>query len=311
MYVSALLFQTVLLLMPAVVAAVAGSFILHARRAGRIARAPQLITACLLTTGLSPAFAAICRLADMFWRSSSRFVRLPSIVNRAYSFRRLATRRWDLALLGMAAVLLACAFWQLNSWTTVDLVDLTLPQRPQELRRQKAVEFALTDRGRQIPLFELSPESKEKFFMTGDQGLPPPESPVPYRSIRLTDASGTSNCVGWVFVGGRYEMQCNDVAAILEDNGYLPVKNPQVGDLIIYRDENAAVTHAGSVALLLDTYKPLVESKWGAQGVFLHLPKVLVRREGDPLRSPALIAIIFAREPLLQDEGTGSLSEDP
>ncbi len=316
MYESALFFQTALLLTPALVAALGGYLILHARNAGRTSRWPQLITAGLL---LGLAIAGFCFDVPIgigvLEVILALLCGLPLIANWescARLFRRLsAPRRWDLALLGLGAVMVACAFWQLNSWTTVDVMDMDTPQH-NELLHQKASEIAYTDRGREIPLFELKPESKATFSMNGDEGLPLPGSPVPYRSIRLSEASGDSNCVGWVFAAGRYEMQCNDVPAILEDNGYQLVKNPQVGDLVIYRNDEDAVTHAGNVALLLDTNKPLVESKWGAQGVFLHLP------EGSPFgvnvsyyRSQRSNRHLLQFSHSSQDESAGTISEDP
>ena len=59
---------------------------------------------------------------------------------------------------------------------------------------------------------------------------------------------------------------------ILEDNGYRQIKVPQAGDLVIYRDDSAVITHAGRVAFVLNEGQPMIESKWGYQGVFLHRP---------------------------------------
>jgi hypothetical protein len=182
-----------------------------------------------------------------------------------------APRKWEFILLGVSPVLLASTLWQLSIMTApvIDPLDVTPTQLPSV---REAKETALTDRGRQIHLFELKPESKESFSVSGDSGLPASSTPVPYRSIRLTEANGDSNCVGWVFTGGRHLLQCSEIEMILEDNGYREVKTPQSGDLVIYRDESANITHAGRVAFILNDGQTMIKSKWGYQGIFLHLP---------------------------------------
>ncbi len=105
---------------------------------------------------------------------------------------------------------------------------------------------------------------------------------MPYQAIRLTAADGASNCAGWVFTGAHHLMQCCDVNLILEDNGYQQVKEPRVGDLVIYRNNNDVITHAGCVAVILNGTQPMVESKWGYQGVFLHLPEVRLLEQTGP-----------------------------
>jgi hypothetical protein len=187
-------------------------------------------------------------------------------------------RRWDLGLLILCPLLLAGAYWEVVAVTATEPFDL-LNGVPHHYNRQKAAEIAYTDRQRPIPLFELNRESRASFSLAGNEGLALTGTPMPYRAIRLSEASGDSNCIGWVFSGGQYEMQCQDVPAILEDNGYSEVKTPQIGDLIIYRDENNAINHAGTVALLHNGEQVFIESKWGLQGVFLHLP------EGSPFGS--------------------------
>ena len=82
-----------------------------------------------------------------------------------------------------------------------------------------------------------------------------------------------SNCVGWVFTGAHSWIQCRDVQHILDDNGYQAAKEARVGDLVLYRDSIGEFAHAGAVVALMDDGRPLIESKWGYQGVFLHLPE--------------------------------------
>jgi hypothetical protein len=60
------------------------------------------------------------------------------------------------------------------------------------------------------------------------------------------------------------------VNAILQDNGYSLVAQPQVGDLAIYRSLADEVTHTGLVRMVGGDGSVLVESKWGPLGIYLH-----------------------------------------
>ncbi len=82
-------------------------------------------------------------------------------------------------------------------------------------------------------------------------------------------ASDACNCHGWVFTGGRYWLTPTDVAAILAENGYLPVTDPQAGDLVIYR-QGTEITHTAVVRATGPDVPVLVEGKWGWMGVYLH-----------------------------------------
>ena len=247
---------------------------------GRLTLVAQLSTVSLL---IALALAGILVNVSPWFCVLPLALALPCAIQVVANFSLLTKlvqgivrqRRWDLALLGLSPLLLAGAYWQVISLTEVEGFDLLKNPQPM-YNHQKAAEIGYTDRQRPIALFELSPESRERFSLVGDKGLSMTGTPLPYRAIRLSEASGSSNCVGWVFCGGLHEMQCQDVNAILEDNGYQEVQTPQVGDLVIYRDENQAINHAGTVGLFHHGKQPLIESKWGMQGVFLHLP------EGSP-----------------------------
>jgi hypothetical protein len=82
-------------------------------------------------------------------------------------------------------------------------------------------------------------------------------------------ASDACNCHGWVFTGGRYWLSPTDVAAILAENGYLPVTDPQAGDLVIYR-LGTEIAHTAVVRATGPDLPVLVEGKWGWMGVYLH-----------------------------------------
>jgi hypothetical protein len=277
---STIYLRSILVLAAAMLTGLGGYFVFSSRSSSLVARSAQLVTAfCLLLTALASYWNGF---PTIYWILELALV-LPCFIAflNAWPFaNRLAAaalsfRRWDLALVCASPLLLLLGYLQINAMTAIGEFDLTAKSLP-FLEHEKAKEIAFTDQHRPIPLFELKPESKETFSIAGDQGLLVEGTSLPYRAVRLSEASGSSNCIGWIFVGGRYEMQCKDVDTILEDNGYHEVKTPHVGDLVIYRDEDRGVTHAGSVALLLNGEQPLIESKWGLQGVFLHLP------EGSP-----------------------------
>jgi hypothetical protein len=91
------------------------------------------------------------------------------------------------------------------------------------------------------------------------------------RIIEVAATDDRANCHGWVFTGGRYAVGGHDVDAILADNQYHPVQEPQPGDVIVYRDAQGKVMHSGLVRLA-DGDLVLVESKWGAHARYLHRP---------------------------------------
>lgn len=265
------------MLLPAVIVGLGGFLAFQWRHSLYRARAVLFVTACALL--ISTAFAYCYHLPVLFW-VCQLLIGLPCIalsiacgaimnqIRRAVA----SPRRWELVLLAISPLFLAAAVWQLDVMTTPVISELD-PSPRQPLSTRQAKDSAYTDRGREVHLFELNPQSKQSFGITGDDGLVVSDTPAPYRSIRLTEANGECNCVGWVFTGAHHLMQCSDVEMVLEDNGYMPVRAPQVGDLVIYRDDSQTVTHAGRVAYLLNDDQPLVESKWGYQGVFLHLPQ--------------------------------------
>jgi hypothetical protein len=88
--------------------------------------------------------------------------------------------------------------------------------------------------------------------------------------IRRGGPTDNSNCHGWVFAGGRYNVGGQQVPTILRDNSYEPVSSPEAGDLCIYRDTNDIVSHSSVVRAVLEDGTVLVEGKWGRLGVYLH-----------------------------------------
>jgi hypothetical protein len=82
-------------------------------------------------------------------------------------------------------------------------------------------------------------------------------------------------CHDWTFFGGAIDARCNNVEQYLRDAGYVEVADPQVGDVIVYRDaSNQCIVHSGLVKAVGDAGFVLIESKWGDSGRYLHLPAV-------------------------------------
>ena len=241
-----MILRALLLLAPALVAALGGFLAVRVRRSPFWARTVQLgMALTLIGSALASYFS---ELPALFW-IVQLVLALPCCVlflaNRPFlaklTTKIISPRRWDLALLAASPLLLACALWQVSIMTAPDIFALEESEAP--LLTHQAADTAYTDRGRQIRLFELKPESKDSFSLTGDTGLLVSGTPTPYRAIRLTEPDGTSNCVGWVFTGAHHLMQGIDVDSILEDNSYQAVKEPRVGDLVVYRNDERLVTH--------------------------------------------------------------------
>src|SRR5262249_45065025 len=53
-------------------------------------------------------------------------------------------------------------------------------------------------------------------------------------------------CHDWTFFGGAIDARCENVEQYLQDAGYVEVTDPQVGDVIVYRDaSNQCIVHSG------------------------------------------------------------------
>lgn len=103
----------------------------------------------------------------------------------------------------------------------------------------------------------------------------------------LIGASDDYNCMGLVFAARRACLDIGDLREILRRDGYQQIAGrllgelagladadargkPTIGDVLVYRF-NGADTHVGLLAGLHPlTGEPLVLSKWGRMGEFLH-----------------------------------------
>jgi hypothetical protein len=128
---------------------------------------------------------------------------------------------------------------------------------------------ALTDRGTPIRLMRAcAPRLTEEIQAFEREALAAMRRSG--KVIRREPADDRSNCIGWVFTGGRYWMGDDQVDTILDENGYQKVSTAAVGDLVIYRDSADMACHVAVVRALCDDGTVLVEGKWGWMGTFLH-----------------------------------------
>lgn len=127
---------------------------------------------------------------------------------------------------------------------------------------------ASTDRGTRIALEEpISPRDPDE--LNGTESLVLQRTNLVEYVIRRGPANDHSNCHGWIFTGGRFQVRGADVETILQENAYRQVDDPQPGDLVVYRNAGT-VTHTAIVRYVTQGLPLLVESKWGNLGVYLH-----------------------------------------
>lgn len=128
---------------------------------------------------------------------------------------------------------------------------------------------AKTDRGNKVVLQEpLDPKSESELNDLEKRLLK--STSTQNQFIRHQSPTDNTNCHGWVFTGGRFWVSGVEVDAILSENAYKPVEQPQPGDLVIYRDTAGSVSHSGVVRYVTPGFPVMVEGKWGTTGVYLH-----------------------------------------
>jgi hypothetical protein len=137
---------------------------------------------------------------------------------------------------------------------------------------QAVQEFvALTDRGHPIRVFRLTEEGAAASLSNDvDTGMVFENTDS---IIRRSAPDSAANCHGWVFLDGQYLISGEAVQRILDDNGYELVSEPSAGDVIIYRGNNREIVHSGIVRGILNDGTVMIESKWGAEGCYLHDPR--------------------------------------
>ena len=128
-----------------------------------------------------------------------------------------------------------------------------------------AGEALLTSKGRLVPVYRWRMAEGSDFTTSGEA--------YANRRIERAGKDSRANCHGWVFTGGQYLLTKDCVETILADNDYQVVTQPRPGDVIVYRDAFNVILHTGLVQLALDDGLVLIESKWGIDERYLHLPE--------------------------------------
>jgi hypothetical protein len=129
---------------------------------------------------------------------------------------------------------------------------------------------AVTDRGRPIPVSAVRRSDGDTAWAPDDARM------MRERNAWLIPTAAPDlgyNCHGWVFAAGKHWVLSRDVDAILEDNGYGEVSDPQPGDVVIYRHPNSGQVWHSGVLRVAEGGLMLVESKWGPLGRYLHRPE--------------------------------------
>lgn len=165
------------------------------------------------------------------------------------------------ASLGLT-IWLACALE--NDLPHADLDALTPP--PMNLV-EIPNSLARTDKGTPIPL--LVNEDQQRLTAAQEMSLLK-NLGITLGLIRKAPPDPVSNCHGWVFAGGLYHLGGRWVPPILEENAYQQIENPEVGDLVVYRNDVGEVLHTGVVRALGYSGLVLIESKWSLWGRYLH-----------------------------------------
>lgn len=168
---------------------------------------------------------------------------------------------WPGIVGGCVAVLLACARLQAIAAPPAQPPPPTAASLIQHQPDETAA-HAVTDRGSIIQLRRFTTIEHEPLVPDGFNG----------RVIVATAEQSPSNCHGWVFTGGRFQIAGGDVATILEDNGYTAVTAPRPDDLIVYRNPSGTIIHTGLVKAVGTDGFVLVESKWGPLDIYWHTP---------------------------------------
>jgi hypothetical protein len=143
---------------------------------------------------------------------------------------------------------------------------------------------AVTDRGREIPLFhyealafptsgrqvELNTDAQRReFIATAERRFLVNTWQDASQLVRLVESDPTANCHGWVFAEGRFGIEEIHVPSILEDQGYVAVQEPRAGDVVVFMRKEKLI-HSGIVTEAGGGEKILIESKWGPFGVYRH-----------------------------------------
>lgn len=205
------------------------------------------------------AFALVAAIWSVGWDLRSQYLCYAAM-------RRLGNPSFQALLLVLGGLALTFGTSSTSKSTTFDK-----PSGARAVETFLASE-ARTDRGTRLPLFE--PVGR-------DRRSPPTETDsqamlghaAAFHVLRTADPDPNCNCHGWIFTGGAFWVRSEDVPLILEENGYTAVTDPLPNDLIVYYNQEGAVVHQGLVRAAAPDGLILIESKWGVQGCYVHLPQ--------------------------------------
>ena len=98
-----------------------------------------------------------------------------------------------------------------------------------------------------------------------------------YPTARIRSLSARYNCMGMVFAARRVWIETPELQMILDDDEFrklAPSEAPEVGDVVVYRDESGNVSHVGLIAQVLlgarEEPEFRVLSQWGQDGEYFH-----------------------------------------
>lgn len=198
--------------------------------------------------------SATRRLADALWRC---------VRSRTAQWIALGVLGCSLVALGARQIERSVAEIELQDSTHIDDM-MSMPPIDQE-----PVRFVSTDRGTRIPLRHAADMRDPHHLREVEQQILAAQR-LNSLVIRRKPAADVCNCHGWIFAAGQFWVHFDDVASILDDNGYRRIENPTPGDLVIYRTTGDEICHSAVVRAVCDDGSVLVEGKWGWMGVFLH-----------------------------------------
>jgi hypothetical protein len=100
---------------------------------------------------------------------------------------------------------------------------------------------------------------------------------IPKKYPRAKPRTGPSpvyNCHGLTFASRRTRIfEGRDVQRILSDDAWLQVNDKDVlpGDIVVYVSDDGDLSHSGIVIKITELGAPLICSKWGSAGEYIHL----------------------------------------
>ncbi|GEM_PF-3992849 len=195
-----------------------------------------------------------------FWAVVNCGERMIQAAIRMVAFVRHPAVAWGILLVASPLLAVAWSYW------TVTPADFWEPPQIMLVDKTEVAHGTIrTDTGRILrvaaPIRRATAEELRQ--VKRQTALP---------NLICTDSPGVDyNCHGWLFTGGRYWLNGEDVKHVLQDNGYYPVNAPVPGDIIVYYDGGNLV-HTGLVRAA-DERGIIIESKWDIQGRYIHLPE--------------------------------------